>query len=525
MTVEREEELFTGYANGRLTDAEQAELKTQLGSYPAAAERFAAFVEETTLFIQVADELTAPAGNAEPTVPTIARRPMPLVPWAIAAAAAIIAAVLFLNRDNAPMVTVNQEPIDLPTIDLEKPSTAPSLPVTFESVVTARLDGSMDAWMEGSDSMESATGSWQTTEEPMELAAGAISITLESGVSVTVEGPASFRVAGADRVELKFGRLYAEVPTGMAGFVVESPAGTVVDLGTRFGFGVRKDRSGTLHVFEGIVEFWPPDNDSSWLQRLRAGEAVAIDPDGNTSPEPFGSERFLHIPDQKPEPSFVKWNCDSDGSGRLYSLGLPIDLQPSGPPPKQTKGKFGGAVRFDVDSAPLRAKWDGIVGTKTRTVACWIRIPPANTENSPVVLASWGAPEADAGWQLTWNDDAQKGTAGALVTSTGQSAICGTTDLRDGRWHHVSSVLIGGDDANLATHVRHYVDGKLDGVSFATPHAVNTRPGGFQMGLRSGKTATSAIVEIDELIILDTAPSAAEVHALMADPSVNKVGN
>lgn len=102
-------------------------------------------------------------------------------------------------------------------------------------------------------------GSITSTDEAIELRryefAGEklIEIKLRSGIEIVIEAPASFQFRDATRLELFDGKLAADVPKGAEGFTVVTPRGEVIDLGTRFGVSVSKDKVET-HVFEGEVE-------------------------------------------------------------------------------------------------------------------------------------------------------------------------------------------------------------------------------------------------------------------------------
>ena len=97
-------------------------------------------------------------------------------------------------------------------------------------------------------------------------------------------------------------------------------------------------------------------------------------------------------------------------------------------------------------------------------------------------IVAWGAPMAQDGgkWQLAWNvgnppNAPQGGVHGAIRTEFGGGYVVGTTDLRDGRWHHVVSVFQGSGPGGDADRIRHYVDGRLEKVSAVIDGQINTR--------------------------------------------------
>src|SRR5690606_18004509 len=83
--------------------------------------------------------------------------------------------------------------------------------------------------------------------ELLHIASGVVQLTLESGVSLTVEGPARWTITGRNQATLHAGRLLARVPSQAVGFTLETPVGRIVDLGTEFGVNV--DESGSLDVY------------------------------------------------------------------------------------------------------------------------------------------------------------------------------------------------------------------------------------------------------------------------------------
>ena len=95
-------------------------------------------------------------------------------------------------------------------------------------------------------------------------------------------------------------------------------------------------------------------------------------------------------------------------------------------------------------------------------------MPPKAGQNGEREFFTWDS--GDDQWTLHWNGDANLGTEGALRADHGNGYAIGTTDLRDGRWHHVALVHIGTgsestDSSDVTIHTRIYVDGKLEVLS------------------------------------------------------------
>ena len=108
----------------------------------------------------------------------------------------------------------------------------------------------------------------------LRLRSGLIRIEFDSGVEVTLEGPAEFGIVDVTQTRLISGVLTATVPPGAEGFTVDTPSAQVVDLGTSFGIDVGDDGFSKVAVFDGEVEIAPRDTTEKRL--LIEGESVRI---------------------------------------------------------------------------------------------------------------------------------------------------------------------------------------------------------------------------------------------------------
>jgi FecR protein len=125
------------------------------------------------------------------------------------------------------------------------------------------------------------------------LEAGVAELEFINGATVTIEGPARLELASADRVLLREGKLAAQVPVRALGFTVETAAGKVVDLGTRFGVKVARNGFAEAHVMEGTVDVFPKLGTNAEPQRLTREMALAVNPEtGSTMPIKFTPEAF-----------------------------------------------------------------------------------------------------------------------------------------------------------------------------------------------------------------------------------------
>lgn len=115
----------------------------------------------------------------------------------------------------------------------------------------------------------------------LQLASGRASVMFASGVTMDFEGPADLDLLTLDRVVCREGRLRTQVPKGAEGFCVETPRGTVTDLGTELGVSVSKNGKTDVAVFEGQAEVSLQMSGQQGVRTalLNAGESTELIPD------------------------------------------------------------------------------------------------------------------------------------------------------------------------------------------------------------------------------------------------------
>jgi ferric-dicitrate binding protein FerR (iron transport regulator) len=92
-----------------------------------------------------------------------------------------------------------------------------------------------------------------------------------------IVGPTTVELASASKVDLRQGRVGAQVPTQAIGFTVATPAVDFVDLGTEFSLTLDETNACELQVFDGLVEFRLFDRDHRVVEeRLRISEGSAV---------------------------------------------------------------------------------------------------------------------------------------------------------------------------------------------------------------------------------------------------------
>ena len=319
-------------------------------------------------------------------------------------------------------------------------------------------------------------------EGMLELDHGLAEITFDSGAEVTLEGPARFQLDSDNMASLAAGRASAHVPEPARGFVIHTPSSYIRDLGTAFAVEVHDDRETDLHVLEGEVEVSATSrsvvNPPRILRqreavRLAAGRMVPINFRAD-HPGSHRKQRSAKIP-----PS-VHWSFDSwDGNTTTDSTsGHLLKLEQKNPSalPETLDGPFGLALHFNGQGTYALSDYPGVGGSQPRTLACWLRLQPSDASARPVPngIIGWGVSRSAGKWQLAWNQAPGQGTVGAPRVEFGGGFVIGSSDLRDGRWHHLAVVYLGGPKANVATHVRIYVDGRLESLTGRRQRRIDT---------------------------------------------------
>ena len=108
----------------------------------------------------------------------------------------------------------------------------------------------------------------------IEIESGLVQIDFFHGATVLLEGPSKFQVINSEQGRLIHGKLCADVPPPAIGFEILTGGFKVVDLGTSFGMSVDYEGSGEVHVFDGEVEVWHPEEDKQIL--LQQGQSISI---------------------------------------------------------------------------------------------------------------------------------------------------------------------------------------------------------------------------------------------------------
>jgi ferric-dicitrate binding protein FerR (iron transport regulator) len=389
-----------------------------------------------------------------------------------------------------------------------------------------------------------ATGTHIRKGQKLDLAAGVVEVTFDSGAQVVLDGEVSLLINSAWDVTLRRGTLKAIVPTEAVGFRVSNRAVEVVDLGTEFTM-VADAGSAEVFVLKGEVEAAPrdPGQDAILMKegtarRFALTGVSAVDDSARKFAlftEPLALDRLSLVT------RLLHWSFDEavDGAFRATpadEAARKFDVRLQGAATASVSGRRGQAIRFSGQNFAV-ARFPGLSSNTPHTVAFWARVPEDAPLSDAYSMVTWFANNRKLGNRhvgINWNRDRSDGPIGALRTDFGGGQAVGLTNLRDGRWHHIAVCFSPGDeDPTVPVQVKQYVDGRLESSTIIPGKtrgpAVSENAAladlvwlGARLGA-NGPRQQRFRGELDEFFIADRGLEPQEIVSLMIDnrlPSV-----
>ncbi|MDP7274531.1 MAG: FecR domain-containing protein [Planctomycetaceae bacterium] len=185
------------------------------------------------------------------------------------AASVVFALGLFLSRPQEGEPVALQPKIQVPF-------------VTISQTVDVEWDGERD--LNKGDRIAAAT---------LDLRDGFVRLGFDSGVEVTLQGPAKLELMSPEHAKLTSGLLTATVPPGAEGFRVDTPNAQVVDLGTAFGIHLDNNGVSRVSVFDGEVDVALPGSGEKLL--LKEGESVRVEDGEDIETADFDTAPYAKI--------------------------------------------------------------------------------------------------------------------------------------------------------------------------------------------------------------------------------------
>lgn len=307
----------------------------------------------------------------------------------------------------------------------------------------------------------------------LKLKSGIAQIEFYQGARVLIEGPAELQLVSSGEATCTRGKLSAHVPPQAKGFRINTPKGTIVDLGTEFGLDV-SDANAEVHVFKGEIEL---HQDAEAMKSLKEGQAMAfaaksqlitVNASGFTSLNEINTRTALSDRSQ-----FERWLTASTQTNADPNLKLHFDFQDD-----KTSRSLRNHAAMGEDGSIVGAAWTpgrwpekhalefrnvsdrvrlSVPGeTKALTMAMWVRVNGLDrTFNSLFMSEGWG--DRKVHWQITREGKIRLGVAGRQGKGhTDYDTPVFFTPERFGRWMHLAVVFDPGTG-----EVRHFANGSL----------------------------------------------------------------
>lgn len=362
----------------------------------------------------------------------------------------------------------------------------------------------------------SLRGEWHT------IAGGSIEIETLRGVRLVVEAPAEFRFESAQRLNLRQGRLAADVPPTAKGFTVSTPTGDAVDWGTRFGVDVPESGGSEIHVFQGEVIAEP--RNGSDRQSLRGGEAYSLQSDASERCDLrlaafIQSDEMALLSAGRVVDRKARSDAASAKLRRDPSLIALADFESDNRPPgtyRVVQGRWPGSRAPEFANVGDHLQFDvgGDRAFSQLTLAAWVRLDKLGQPYQSLIHTD-GWDQNNPG-QVHWMVTRHTTMRLALFGNTLAPGSVEREDFPDSRtsvlpeqcrWVHLASVY----DADRRS-VRFYLNGAFDGeTQQEIAHPARLGPARIGNWNRHDRKLSG---RIDELVLLGRAMNDEEIRSL-----------
>jgi hypothetical protein len=238
-----------------------------------------------------------------------------------------------------------------------------------------------------------------------------------------------------------------------------------------------------------------------FLSLMQDGFAEAATP-AKTSPEETA-------PNLDQDDHLVAWWKFDDSSGRVahdssrhtHNGHLKGDLSFD---KNSVPGRIGGALNFPRDASVEATGYKGISGTRSRTIAVWIKTSRPQGE-----LVSWGSGDYGKMWTLGF-------IRGRIGLTPKGGYLYMNPEIHDDKWHHAAAVVRDAELPNLHDDVTLYLDGEpaeIHDIGLLDLWPIET---GSELDVRIGRGFQGAM---DDLRIYDRALSGKEINELFGSGS------
>jgi hypothetical protein len=412
-------------------------------------------------------------GNCAETVvrefPVQKNKVVPLFGWAMAVAASLVVAFLLVPRPGSERNGL--------LVDTES-----TMLMNDECSFVARVvDSSSVEWGKES-TVEILNG--ELKAGVLDLQKGSLDVVFDNGVRFGFVAPVLMDLSSMQRLSLRSGNLVLDVPGLADGLTINTPDGVLKAHTARARIQCGEEEEATLvNMVSGAINLYTEDESGREVfKHIVRDESVEL---VRGTDEPVKKTRRVIEPridlSQPPELEnlqYVHYRFDESRGNRVKNHGtIPgadgwlegISVHSEYPAPRRVNGRFNRALEFSGHGEGMLADLKNFDSDEPGSVAFWIKMDPDTVPGKYENIFSWHMytwpakeahldDEQQLACRIRINESASEGVVGAVRIEFRDRWICGTTDLRDGRWHHVTAVFHRGQ---YGTMVRHYVDGNL----------------------------------------------------------------
>jgi hypothetical protein len=393
---------------------------------------------------------------------------IPIFGWTSAIAASLVAAFLLTPRSGPEHSAL--------LVDAES-----TILLNDECTLVARVVGSDGVEWGAANTVKIHNG--DLTPGFLELEKGSLDVVFDNGARFGFIAPVKMEMSSIQRLSLHSGELVVDVPGLSDGLVINTPDAVLKANTAHAHIFSRENELTLVQVDRGAINLFTENDAGREIQKNIVGqESVEIvrgkefpvketrrvvEPRIDLSlPPELENLQYAHYSFDEPRGNQIK-NEGTIPGGDGYLAG--IAAHPEYPEPRRVAGRFNRALEFSGHGEGMLADLKEFGDDEPGSVAFWVKMDPGTVPEEYENIFTWHMytmPEKE--WhdgdarelacRIRINNSAAEGVVGAVRIEFRNKWICGTTDLRDGRWHHVTAVFHRGYDG---TTVRHYIDGQL----------------------------------------------------------------
>jgi hypothetical protein len=469
MTKKQQKELFSlmSARHDGLPDEGRAERLAGLLAGDGDAQRY--YLELGSMFHELEETFHGHcAKSVVEDFPARRAKIVPMVGWATAIAASLVVAFLLVPRSGTERN---------------------ALLVDAEATVLMNNECSFIARVVASDGVEwGAANSVEIRNDELkpgmlDLQKGTLDVVFDNGARFGFVAPVRMDLSSLQRLLLHSGSVVVDVPGLSDGLTIHTPDAVLKANTTHAHIQCGAEMPTLVRVDQGAMDLFTENEAGREVRKNMVGkESVEIargaaDPVVETQ-RVLEPRSDLSLPPELENLQYAHYRFDESRGDRVENHGtIPggdgylagIAAHPEYPAPRRVAGRFKRALEFSGHGEGMIADLGEFGVDEPGSVAFWVKMDPDTVPAEYENIFTWHMyTQPEKGWhaddekelacRIRINNSASEGVVGAVRVEFRNKWICGTTDLRDGRWHHVTAVFHRG---YAGTTVRHYIDGKL----------------------------------------------------------------